>query len=120
MFNSSRKESIQPSSGSGVHNVLSHGTTLNGNLTTQDDIRIDGTIEGNIKSEGKIIVGNNGHVAGDIECQNIDVLGKVTGNIICDDTVLLRNSANLIGDINTQTLEVEPGARFTGSCKMKD
>lgn len=114
----SRKESAPAPSG--VHNVLSQGTSLNGNLTTQDDIRIDGVIEGNIKSEGKIIIGSGGHVVGDIECLNLDVLGRVSGNITCSDTTLLRSSAIFVGDIITQVLEVEPGAKLTGSCKMND
>jgi cytoskeletal protein CcmA (bactofilin family) len=104
---------------SGMHNVLSSGTVLTGNLVTQEDIRIDGVIEGNIISQGKIIIGNNGHVSGDVECQNLDLLGKVTGNVLCQDTIILRSTANLIGDITTQIIEIEPGARFTGSCKMK-
>lgn len=104
---------------SGMHNVLSAGTVLTGNLVTQDDIRIDGVIEGNIISRGKIIIGNNGHVSGDVECQTLDLLGKVSGNILCEDTIVLRVTANLIGDITTQVIEIEPGARFTGSCKMK-
>jgi len=115
MFN--RKE-VAPAP-SGVHNVLSSGTVLTGNLVTQDDIRIDGVIEGNIISQGKIIIGNNGHVSGDVECVNLELLGKVTGNISCSDTIILRGTANLIGDMVTQVVEVEPGARFTGSCKMK-
>lgn len=113
----SRKE-VAPAP-SGMHNVLSAGTVLTGNLVTQDDIRIDGVIEGNIISQGKIIIGNNGHVSGDVECLNLDLLGKVTGNISCQDTVILRATSNLIGDILTQIIEVEPGARFTGSCKMR-
>lgn len=104
---------------SGMHNVLSSGTVLTGNLVTQDDIRIDGVIEGNIISQGKIIIGNNGHVSGDVECVNLDLLGKVTGNISCQDTVILRATGNLIGDMTTQVVEIEPGARFTGSCKMR-
>lgn len=104
---------------SGVHNVLSAGTVLTGNLVTQDDIRIDGVIEGNIISQGKIIIGNNGHVSGDVECINLDLLGKVTGNISCQDTIILRATANLIGDMTTQVVEIEPGARFSGSCKMR-
>lgn len=104
---------------SGMHNVLSAGTVLTGNLVTQDDIRIDGVIEGNIISKGKIIIGNNGHVSGDVECTNLDLLGKVSGNVICEDTIVLRATANLIGDITTQVIEIEPGARFSGSCKMK-
>lgn len=114
----SRKESAPAPSG--VHNVLSSGTVLTGNLVTQDDIRIDGVIEGNIISQGKIIIGNNGHVSGDIECLNLDLLGKVTGNIRCQEVALLRSSSNLIGDVFTQVLEIEPGAKFTGSCKMKE
>lgn len=113
----SRKDSTPAPSG--VHNVLSAGTVLTGNLNTQDDIRIDGVIEGNIISQGKIIIGNNGHVSGDVECVNLDLLGKVTGNISCQDTIVLRGTANLIGDMITQVVEIEPGARFTGSCKMK-
>jgi cytoskeletal protein CcmA (bactofilin family) len=112
-----RKETMPAPSG--VHNVLSAGTVLTGNLVTKDDIRIDGVIEGNIISEGKVIVGNNGHVAGDIECVVLDLLGRITGNITCQDTIILRATADLTGDMNTATVEVEPGARFTGSCKMR-
>lgn len=112
-----RKE-VAPAS-SGIHNVLSAGTVLTGNLVTQDDIRIDGVIEGNIISRGKVIIGPNGHVSGDIECLNLDLLGRVSGNISCEDTLVLRATANLVGDILTQIIEIEPGARFTGTCKMK-
>lgn len=113
----SRKETT-PTSSSGVHNVLSSGTVLTGNLVTEDDIRIDGIIEGNIISQGKIIIGNNGHVSGNVDCVNLDLLGKITGNISCQDTVILRSTANLHGDINTQIIEIEPGAKFSGNCKM--
>lgn len=102
---------------SGMHNVLSSGTVLTGNLVTQEDIRIDGVIEGNIISKGKIIIGNQGHVSGDVECQNLDILGKITGNVLCFDTVVLKSTANVTGDITIQILEIEPGARFTGFCK---
>lgn len=114
----SRKEIVPTPSG--IHNVLSSGTVLTGNLVTQDDIRIDGIIEGNIVSQGKIIIGVNGHVSGDVECVNLELLGKITGNISCQDTIILRSTANLCGDMATQILEIEPGARFTGSCKVKE
>jgi len=110
-----RKEVV---SSPGMHNVLSSGTVLTGNLVTDDDIRIDGIIEGNIISKGKIIIGNNGVVTGDIECYNLDLIGKVRGNVQCTEIVILRSSSNLIGDIKTQTIEIEPGASFTGSCEM--
>lgn len=110
-----RKEVV---SAPGMHNVLSAGTVLTGNLVTDDDIRIDGVIEGNIVSRGKIIIGSNGSVTGDIECYNLDLMGKIAGNVQCYEVVVLRSSANMIGDIKTQTIEIEPGARFSGSCTM--
>ncbi|WP_255490991.1 polymer-forming cytoskeletal protein [Dysgonomonas sp. 520] len=114
-----RKE-ITPPNPSSMHNVLSSGTVLTGNLVTGDDIRIDGTIEGNIISSGKIIVGNNGNVSGDIECHNLDLMGKVSGNIQCSEIVILRSSARLDGNIKTQIIEIEPGASFYGTCQMND
>jgi cytoskeletal protein CcmA (bactofilin family) len=112
-----RKE-VVASPGGGLHNVLSSGTVLTGNLVTDDDIRIDGVIEGNIVSQGKIIIGGNGTVSGDIECNNLDVLGKIIGNVQCSEIVVLRISANVTGDIRTQTIEIEPGAKFSGLCRM--
>lgn len=103
---------------SGIHNVLSSGTVFTGNLVTQDDIRIDGVIEGNIVSKGKIIIGNNGQVSGDVECVNLDLIGEVIGNISCQDIVILRSTSRLEGNVVTQVLEIEPGAKFTGACKM--
>ena len=104
---------------SSIHNVLSGGTILTGNLVTADDMRIDGTIEGNILSKGKIIIGVKGTVSGDIECQNLDLMGKLTGNISCNEIVILRSQCSIVGDISTQIIEIEPGATFNGSCKMK-
>lgn len=114
----SRKETVP--SPSSIHNVLSGGTILTGNLVTGDDIRVDGTIEGNILSKGKIIVGNNGTVSGDIECHNLDLMGTVTGNISCSEIVILRSGSTLVGDISTQVIEIEPGASFTGACQMHE
>jgi len=118
MLNRKDKEVVSYSGG--MHNVLSGGTVLTGNLVTEDDIRIDGVIEGNIISRGKIIVGTNGTVSGDIECFNLDVMGKITGNIQCNEVVILRATANLTGDIKTRIIEIEPGAQFCGSCRMNN
>ena len=118
MLNRKDKEVVTYSGG--MHNLLSGGTVLTGNLVTEDDIRIDGVIEGNIISRGKVIVGPNGTVSGDIECVNLDIMGKVTGNTQCSEVVVLRSTANLNGDIKTRIIEIEPGAQFFGSCGMNN
>ena len=104
---------------SGTHNVIAAGTKLIGQIVAGEDIRIDGTIEGNINCKGKIIIGPSSLVTGDVECVNLELMGKINGNISCSDNVVLRNMSQLIGDIKTKTIEIEPGASFTGACSMQ-
>lgn len=97
------------------HNVLATGTNLKGEISSEEDFRIDGSIEGNISCRGKIIVGQSGSVMGDINCMNIEVFGQVTGNISCKDTLILRATAIVTGDIRMQVIEIEPGAQVIES-----
>jgi len=109
----SRRETTPTSNN---HNVLSRGTTIVGNIKSEEDFRIDGTIEGNIICQGKIIIGPGGKVNGEVRCSILDILGTLEGNIYCSDTAILRESGLVLGDIKTQILEIEPGARLKGSC----
>lgn len=101
-----------------THNILSSGTRIVGDVKAEEDIRIDGTIEGNIFCKGKIIIGVNSSVVGNIESAHIDLLGKVEGNIVCREDIILRASSSLLGDIVAGSIEIEPGARFDGTCSM--
>lgn len=101
-----------------IHNVLVSGTRIVGDICSDDDFRIDGITEGNITCKGKIIIGRNSSITGNIECSNIEVLGKVTGNIKCTENIILRASAIMIGDITTSSIEIEPGVKFEGKCSM--
>ncbi|WP_165041794.1 polymer-forming cytoskeletal protein [Dysgonomonas sp. ZJ709] len=103
---------------SGTHNVLAIGTVIKGDICAEEDFRIDGTIEGDITCKGKIIIGAQSSITGNIECTNIEMMGKVTGNICCTNNIILRASANLNGEIKSQTIEIEPGAIFSGTCSM--
>lgn len=109
---------VIPSVSASSHNVLAGGTKLKGDISAEEDFRIDGAIEGQITCKGKIIVGLNSSITGDIECSNIELMGKVTGNISCANNIILRASSTLEGEIKTQTIEIEPGAQFIGSCSM--
>ena len=101
-----------------THNVLVSGTRLIGDIYSDEDFRIDGTIEGNIVCKGKFIIGRNSSITGNIECTNIEVLGKITGNILCTENIILRASAIMTGDIATSSIEIEPGVKFEGKCSM--
>lgn len=100
------------------HNVIVSGTFIKGDITTDGDFRIDGKIEGTIASKGRIIVGLNGHIAGTIKANNIDIMGSVDGTIIALDTLSLKSSAKVKGDIQTCILDIEQKAEFNGTCSM--
>lgn len=94
------------------------GTVLTGDIISKGDIRIDGTITGSLKADGKVVVGETGVVEGEITCQNADVEGLVKANITVADLLSLKATARLLGEIETKKLAIEPGAVFTGSCSM--
>ena len=99
-------------------NVIGKGTVLEGNIETSGNIRIEGRINGNIKSRAKIALGTSCHVDGNITAQNADVEGTVKGRIEISEMLVLKATATVHGDISTGKLVVEPGAVFNGSCKM--
>lgn len=99
-------------------NILSEGSKLKGDLNSQTDIRIAGTVEGEASSKGKIIVTGNGKVVGDITSSEADIAGRVEGKLKVSSKLTLRESAIIDGDIYTKTLVVEEGAQINGACRM--
>lgn len=99
-------------------NLIATGTRIKGDIFSEGDIRVDGTIEGNIDSKAKIVIGNKGKVTGEILGRNADISGAVIGTIKISEVLFLKNTANISGDISTNKLIVESGAQFNGSCSM--
>jgi cytoskeletal protein CcmA (bactofilin family) len=98
--------------------IIGAGTTIIGNIESNGDIRIDGTLRGNLQAKAKIIVGANGHVEGDIEGYQADILGRVTGKIKMEDLLYIHGKANIDGDLFAGKLHIEPTASFNGQCHM--
>ncbi len=117
MFNSKSKSSGSETSG-GSTTIIGAGTIINGNIESSGDIRIDGTLIGNLSSKAKVLVGADGTIDGCIKGKNADILGKVTGQIDIKDVLQLRGKCMVDGDIFAGKLEVEPTATFNGRCHM--
>lgn len=98
--------------------MISEGTTVTGNITTENDIRIAGKTDGELITEGKLIVTSTGVVEGDIEVKDADIAGKIEGELRVSNKLSLRQSAVVEGDIYTKTLIVEEGAEMVGACRM--
>jgi cytoskeletal protein CcmA (bactofilin family) len=101
-------------------NLISNGTDITGDIKSNGDIRIDGTLSGNLNTKGKVVIGPTGKVAGEVICKNSEVSGIVEGKITVGQLLNLKASSKILGDIVTSKLSIEPGAKFSGTCKMSD
>lgn len=99
-------------------NILGCGTKLKGNIESDGDFRIDGTLIGTIKTKGKVVIGSTGIVDGEVICQNADIEGSVKAKLEVSELLTLKAESKLEGDVTTGKLAIEPGAKFSGSCKM--
>ena len=99
-------------------NLIGSGTIIKGDIKSNGDIRIDGTVIGSIQSKGKVVIGTTGNIEGEIDCVNGDSSGIIKAKVICKELLSLKASSKLTGDIVTNRLAIEPGAVFTGTCNM--
>lgn len=100
-------------------NIVSKNTVIKGDVQSEGDFRIDGSVEGTVKTSGKIIVGASGKINGTIECANADFEGSFEGKMIVANLLTLKSSAKIEGEVFIQKLSVEPGATFNATCNMK-
>ena len=118
MFNKEKASAYSEKSYSNSATLISSGTTLKGDVKSENDLRIDGTIRGNVYSSAKIIVGPSGFVEGNIEGAQADITGKVNGNISVKEILQLRGESNVQGNIAATKLQIDPTAVFNGKCQM--
>src|SRR5690606_11598478 len=100
-------------------NKIAAGTRIKGDIEAKGALRIDGIIEGNVKTPGKVVIGKEGSILGNLECENADIEGKLTGTLTVNGTLSLRSTAVIDGEVTATKLAVEPGAAFNASCSMK-
>ncbi len=103
-----------------VVNFITAGTEITGDLISNEGIRIEGTLTGNISTKGKLVIGETGKVKGEITCKNAEIFGSIEGKISVAELLSLRKSSRINGDILTNKLAIEPGSKFTGNCNMSD
>ena len=118
MFSDNRKDR-QVYEGSSSQNIVANGTKIVGDLTCEGDLRIDGTVEGNLKTPGKVVVGKSGIIKGTLNGTDAYFEGKFAGKLALSGTLTLKSSAHIEGEVVLGKLEVEPGATFNVTCVMK-
>ncbi|MDX1270948.1 polymer-forming cytoskeletal protein [Bizionia paragorgiae] len=117
MFSDNKKS--KNDSHSSIQNIIAKGTTIVGDFTSEGDLRIDGVIEGNVKTPGKVVVGKTGVITGTLHCANAYFEGAFSGKLQVTDTLNLKATAAIQGEVMTQKLAIDPGATFDVTCEMK-
>ena len=102
----------------GGASIIAAGTTLKGDITSNGDIRIDGTLQGNIHCTAKVVIGANGTVEGDINGQQADVMGRVNGTVKVKELLQLKGGSLVNGNLHASKLQIEPTAKFNGQVHM--
>ena len=99
-------------------NLIGVGTTIEGNISSNENIRFDGILVGNLTTKGKVFIGQSGKISGEIMCKNCEVEGVVDGKMNIEELLSLRSMSRIYGEIKTSKLAIEPGAILTGKCDM--
>lgn len=101
-----------------VYSILAPGAKIMGDISSDTDLRLDGVMEGNIVSEGKVILGPASSIIGNITCSNAEISGIVKGNVMAPEQLSLKSTSRIDGAITTSTLIIESGAVLNGTCNM--
>ena len=100
-------------------NVIAKNTKIIGEIISDGDYRIDGVLEGDLKTKGRVIIGTGGVVKGNIEALNTDIEGTFSGQLNVEKTLTVKATSNISGEVVVGKLSIEPGATFNASCTMK-
>ena len=96
-------------------NLLAQDVEITGDVRFQDELIIDGKIDGQIASDGILTVGQNADIRGEIKTRSVIIYGKVHGNVTVLERVELKSMAHLVGDLKASLLVIEDGATFIGA-----
>ncbi len=110
-----KEAAINPST---IYSVLAAGTKIVGSIDTEYDLRLDGSLEGDIVCGGKLVMGTQSSLKGSIRCVNAEILGKVEANVETRELLIMRGQAEITGNVTASTLMIEPGAVLNGTCTM--
>lgn len=112
--NQSANNSSQKSNANSKTSVIAVGTVINGDFSTNENLRIDGTIIGNVKCAKKIVIGNKGMINGNIQAAEITINGGMNGDAASKGMIFLGSTARTEGKITAINLSIEEGAVFNG------
>jgi len=100
--------------------VIARPTRIEGKLLGSGEILVDGTVHGEIDSQGRVRIGEHGKIEADVHARTVEVAGTVRGHIIGDERIILEPSATVDGDITAPRILIQDGATFRGQVNMRE
>lgn len=115
---SGKQTKKEPAAVNNLLNIIGLGTKIKGDLVSEGDFRVDGTIEGHVTVKQRLVLGEGGSITGDIDARDATIAGYIKGNITVSETLVLKTNSKIDGDIATGKIVIESGASFNGRCSM--
>lgn len=98
--------------------VIAKGTTIEGKFMCVENVRLDGTIHGEVQVEKRFVMGDTSYVQGNISARDAAIKGRIKGDVFVKEALHLMDTAIIEGNITARTMVVEEGARYNGACKI--
>ena len=114
------KDGKNGATGEGALSIIAAGMTVSGDIESTGVVKVEGRVDGSIRSARQVLVGRQGTVHGDIETREAVIGGSVEGTITASERVEIQATAAVMGDIITRTIVVAEGGRINGTVRMED
>jgi len=99
-----------------INSIIGNGSAIKGDFTVNGFVRVDGDIDGNLETDGNVIIGERARIRGNITAKSVTIGGIVLGNITVKDSVKLLSSSAVVGDILCRKIQLDSGVIFHGHC----
>lgn len=106
--------------GEGAMSIIAAGMTVTGDIDSAGVVKVEGRVEGGVRTARQVLIGRQGEVKGDIETREAVIGGRVEGTITATERVDVQATASVNGDIHTKSIVVQEGGKINGTVKMTD
>jgi cytoskeletal protein CcmA (bactofilin family) len=117
-----KKATVNPASANGndsaATTVIAHGTVIEGKFICSENVRLDGSIHGEVEVEKRFVMGDNSFVMGNVNTRDAAIKGRIKGDVLVKEMLHLMDTAIIEGNITAKTMTVEEGARYNGACRI--
>jgi cytoskeletal protein CcmA (bactofilin family) len=115
-----RKETSELGKAGELNTIIGKGTVVEGSISVQNSLRVDGRINGNLSTTESVVVGKDGEINGEVRVGNAVIGGRIEGKVIAKGKVVLESKSFFRGEMKTSKLVIDEGAFFDGNCMMEE